>query len=128
MISKELLSLVLGQDIDSVFDTNTNNNCISYMIGEIWLDLNLDTLGRLCKEWCIKQKRHIMVKSFHNINYEATTSTEAVRIVRGEDLSIVWQCQVNNYYGHELWMCSSKVELEVIIKATNWIANEKGLL
>ena len=57
MISKELLSLVLGyNDIDTIYELEENFICVTMYAnlsrGTREEDINLDTLGRLCKEWC----------------------------------------------------------------------------
>ena len=135
MISKELLSLVLGITIDELNPIVIEDNELRYIedydidyTQGSWKHLNLDTLGRLCKKWCIHQRRHLRTQSFHNLNHKLKDSDEAMKYIEGEDLTILYQCQVNHYTGHDLWVCSDKTELEAIIKATTWVAKNKELL
>lgn len=66
----------------------------------------VEMLGRLCKEWCLKQ------------GYELSSRLDLIT----KATSILWlgfvECLTSN----------GDTELEVIIKATHWVAKEKGLL
>jgi len=118
MIKKELLSLVLGVELEPkrnevnpipigkecghnvVFywekgETNFHNGAKAVCV---------DTLGRLCKEWCLKQRYYLQSHIQSSGGDCKCTGIDTVRDFRENS------------------------ELEAILKATEWVANEKGLL
>ena len=115
MISTELLSLVLGEEIIQL-DSKISNNMISRRVGYYsysqWENLNLDTLGRLCKEWCLVGDYEISSK----ITRRRSGAIKAISSV-----SKVGEKGDKKPY-------TSNNELKAIIKATEWVAKEKGLL
>jgi len=116
LISKELLSLVIGEKISYIelkpkigkvqrlFISHKEEN---YEYEE---RLNLDTLGRLMKEWC--HIKGFLVK----IHYPLNRVDIAVSVA--QDNSTI--------FGEKEFI--ENTELEAIIKATEWVAKEKGLL
>ncbi len=107
MISKELLSLVLDEEVTATsFSYTAEENQMTYTIKNekhSYNELNLDTLGRLMKEWCSAQD-YLLWSSVKNIGVEKFHTFEKK----------VFQVE--------------RTELEAIIKATEWVAREKGLL
>ena len=112
LIKKELLSLVLDKKIQDIiivyedsikYEINSNKN----KWGSEAIDLNLDTLGRLCKEWAWK-------------NYFIT-------IRSGIAENGGWANLANDNSVSFVSMDIPLTELEAIIKATKWVANEKEL-
>jgi len=114
MISKELLSLVLGYEIADVKDVIDNTlyfNNVNH--GDY---INLDTLGRLCKEFIYLQPL------YDDKTYQVAT------LLRSDGM---YRCVIGSVLGRDLQNRTSfdgETELEAIIKATEWIAYEKGLL
>lgn len=118
IISKELLSLVLNDKVISISTSERDaiengygtmhSNCILVLSISRCRMLNLDTLGRLCKEWCLGQ------------GYSLLSSTQG-RLYINSKLGI------SGYFDF-LHTILRESELEAIIKATEWIANEKGLM
>lgn len=110
MISKELLSLILDRkdikEVDSEFIPFDNEIAVVMQDEEI-LHYNLDTLGRLCKEWCHKHGYYI--------------SSMITKGGKGFAESDIFFC-------HQIDSFEEDIELEAIIKATKWVAKEKGLL
>jgi len=108
MISKELLSLVLSKEVKEINAINKDEKFEDILWYNDYSDgLNLDTLGRLCKEWCLKQ------------DYEINSRFQHPMIA------------INLYmYGYEVKANSfiEKTELEAIMKATEWVAKERDLL
>ena len=110
-MNKELLSLVLGVKFET-YELKDNfinvNNLMLHKYGNVYTPLNLDTLGRLYKEWCLKQ------------DYVLTSFVDHC----GSGF-----CQVSSgVYGMKRQHDIGDTELEAIIKATEWVAKEKGLL
>lgn len=108
----ELLSLVLEYPVIEISDCVEDNE-LTYKLEEgikyfQWQSINLDTLGRLHKEWCIKN--NYILKSF----ISSEKGFCIIETLIGEDKIIDVKIE--------------DTELEAIIKATKWIANEKGLL
>jgi len=115
MINTKLLSLVLevnGEINDKL--TYIDDNVLYYhtyaniVIGTRDYEINLDTLGRLCKEWCFFQGYYLI--SGYDFENEIMT------------------CFVNVKDELTTEEFEDKTELEAIIKATEWVAKEKGLL
>jgi len=110
-LTPELLSLVLNNEI-RVFEHKDNN--IEYIEGyehgyldADWQSINLDTLGRLCKKWCYEQG--ILLESGNTY----------CTIIDMSETSVM-------NLGDERYV--ETTELEAIIKATVWVAKEKGLI
>ncbi len=112
MISKELLSLVSGMEVLSV-NKQSHVNRLHYTTLHKTVDtlkshyINLDTLGRLCKEWCWGDCK------------------EAINSMPTKD---GWFATSTTYYEMSLDGFEANTELEAIIKATDWVAKEKGLI
>jgi len=105
VISKELLSLILGVEVGNYA---MHGNYIKYentanKLGDI-NNLNLDTLGRLCKEWCLTQRYQILSE---------LQMYGAYAQVNSED------------YILDPITFKADTELEAIIKATEFVAREK---
>lgn len=120
LISKKLLSLVLGEDVQAIDTESFNEHGCT--IGEsariiIIIDdsdriLNLDTLGRLCKEYMSLQGFQIDIKVTEcNGNYFVDLTD--------------WRDGDPKYI---VKLFKSVTELEAIILATTWVAEQKGLL
>ena len=115
MISKELLSLVLDEEFTRPSEIKkVGNNLMWYEMTiqntpRYKRDVNLDTLGRLCKEWIYK-----------NTAYEVTAyklqDTNEYRCVVGLNLLSKYKDVVGFY---------ADTELEAIIKATERIMENK---
>jgi len=110
IISKELLSLVLGKNITEIKYVELTNS-IKCEYGKEWRDfitVNLDTLGRLCKEWCwIKHYNLISGRYLPNDKFFCDGETD---------------------FKNKCITIYADTELEATILATEWIAKEKGLL
>lgn len=108
IISIELLSLVLEIEIRSFTYTTIPNEMHYIQKGKVHqVRLNLDTLGRLCKEWLYKNDIHLSIERTIPLDIQNTT----------------WFIELERNYGfHDI------SELEAIIKVTEWVAKEKGLL
>ena len=120
MIPKELLSEIYGKSVAS-YKMRDNHLKISLDGQNHWDDLNLDTLCRLAKEWAITKNHHLATQSFTNPNYTLNSTTEALKAMKGEKLSTLYQCKVKHLTGWEMWVCSDKTELEAVLKACTWI-------
>jgi len=120
IISKELLSLVLGDKVINISTSERDaiengygtmhSNCILVLSVSRCKMLNLDTLSRLCKKWCNKQ----------NYVLESAIDKKAwCNYYEGVDLS-----DEDKPLDYTL----GDTEQEAIVKATEWVAKEKGLL
>ena len=118
-ISKELLGLVLGEELDILQIDDNEILCFSYTyndrtdyLGENNY-LNVDTLTRLMKEWCLEQ------------GY--TISALPVK-----EEYIYWISEVIRYTDEaeyrEFYDTENTTEHEAVLKATKWVAKEKGLI
>lgn len=112
VISKELLSLVLGYRVSEL---HVEDNNICYWKEDNTYDavLNLDTLGRLCKKWCLKQDIIDAIDFYiekESVEFEICGFFE------------------DKTKGYSLHTDNCDTELEAIIKATEWVAKEKGFL
>lgn len=112
-ISKELLSEVLGEDInDIVNDKTTPKNIFQYEIKKRMLDgsgvayreINIHELANKCKEWALQQG-HILSSWETNPN----SGVEAY-------------CRSSNV---DRFPFQSTTEPEAIFKACNWILGNK---
>ena len=107
-ISKKLVTLVLGEDdyriskMDKERDINISGNTVYIPTTYGSSEINLDTFARLCKEWCLEQDEELM---------------SGMRFGS-------WTCIDGNDMNTE----TSDTEVEAIIKATEWVAKEKGLI
>jgi len=108
LISKELLSLVLDKEVrDKYLEVKIEDNSLKYSVKIGFVKyINLDTLGRLCKEWIIEQ----------GYDYEISTDKNSTNIELFKDLM------------SETIFLSYTTELKAIVVATEWVAKEKGLL
>jgi len=109
MISEELLSLVLGEKIQHVICHRKDNHIVTSGNNEKLNLINLDTLGRLYKEWCGKQGYVLFSDCYGTLDIYLHGATYPI------DKKIT----------SKLWDIT---ELKAIIKATEWVAKEKGLL
>jgi len=112
MISEELLSLVLGYRVLKI--DNIEANEMTYTVKDYFdidgqLDLNLDTLGRLCKEWISNQSYMIWTYEHEDTVAINLRDNESKKVYSSPSMSVF-------------------TELEAIIKATEFVALEKGLL
>jgi len=112
-LTPELLSLVLKEEIaDRVITDNIQlcGDTMHYMIKDSYMaQINIDTLTRLCKEWCLEQDGMI------NVYYHQDTVAVSISLDNG----------LTKYSSPSMTEYS---ELEAIIKATHWAATEKGLI
>ena len=112
LISKELLSLVLNEEIKEINSVSKEDKFENILWYNDYEDgINIDTLGRLCKEWY----------------YENALGHSAWLCPKKDK---TWEHNKFALYvnGHEEKYVYGDTELEAIIKATKWIANKKGLL
>ena len=125
MIDKNLLSLVLNEEVIHIFDIDNNEFKYNINPNDCTRTINLDTLGRLCKEWCRKEsgveifvfmlepkEKCFNIQGLKYDNFEVRVLREKERHL-GEYLFSWW---------------NMKSELEAIIQATEWVAKEKGLI
>ena len=120
-LTKELLSDVLGEDItiedielseylpNVIVIKGVYNNPPKYYCPFYVKNLNLDTLTRLCKEWCAKQGYDIYVS------------------LRGESISL----EINNFPIKQAGASLHHIgyleftELEAVLKATQWVRDNR---
>lgn len=127
IINIELLSLVLDEEVNSfeleeshcrdseeLYIKAKGNEC-GYGETEYSFQVNLDTLGRLCKEWCLT-KEWMICSNINGKDY----SGEGIGFASLQDFEYEYDCDKLQF--------SANTELEAIIKATKWVAKEKGLL
>lgn len=112
-LTPELLSDVLGEKVYDIKEDNDTN--IVWYEGEgiqplsdkpmpDWKKLNLDTLCRLCKEWCMKQ------------GYQIMSGTRITIVLYSYDISLD---NIAKKFIHE------DTELEAVLKATEWVRSHK---
>ena len=109
LISKELLSLILDSDINSIQyirhdEKYIEKNCIQFQHYGETESLNKDTLGRLCKEWCNDNKYAIRTEMHYK-------NSNKIAIMKFYDTG-KWVEPFNTAF---------ETELEAIIKATEWV-------
>jgi len=120
MITKELLSLVANEEVKEIQERIYNNKlyyktpCVGNKFDEKILYISLDTLGRRMKEWC--RNRHYIVVS-------ALIDNEC-----GARAKIKYSFKGDAFLDVETEYFYANTEAEAIIKATEWVAKEKGLL
>jgi hypothetical protein len=116
VISEKLLSLVLGKDVKAIDTEETDFRVKRNEIEILYHDsedvaheapLNLDTLTRLCKEWCIKEGY------FTNVTLGSQRCV--IEVIPIHEVDMVFNEWDNS-------------EQEAVIKATEWVAKEKGLI
>ena len=118
-LTPELLGLVLGEKVYykdlAMVKVHIGNNELFYSKKDYkWTghSINLDTLTRLCKEWCYNCK------------------DDSVSIVIYHDHLGKYNAQVDFTIATELgeqWF-SGDTELEAVIEATHWVDKKKGLI
>jgi len=106
-ISKELLSLVLGEEIANCPNYSVHDNILRYCtpdlkVGDDVHQLNLDTLGRLCKEWITRQGYTLKISMYRDSTFIEVCDK------RGNGLEGFGDVE--------------------IYEATEWVAKEKGLM
>ena len=107
MITVKLVSLILGRPIKTApqrFIIGNNTMTFAFQDEDMWTDLNLDTFGRLCKEWCWD-------KGYALESYLGCC--KVIELPTNKTLKV---------------FAANIEELPQIIKATEWVAKEKGLL
>ena len=111
-ISKELLSEVLGYEVDTFLGINKNEIdytcCKDENVGYIDTSLNIYEFAFKCKEWA-KNKEYIVHSS-------PTQKIEHTAIVQSFDFN-------KFYYGENQFYALT--EVEAIIKACEWILENK---
>ncbi len=83
--------------------------------GDRCLDVTLDTLTRLMKEWCITKE--FIISSCIN---GSDIFNEGIGFAQLQDFEYEYDCDYLQYKG--------QTEFEAVLKATHWVAKEKGLL
>ena len=128
MISKELLSEVLGEDFDKVAKINNAEFFIhlrgTELVGfvdqsrlqvacprrEDYMSINIYELAHKCKEWAFNKKNCNLNSGKHEV---------------GEGLRIGYECEVTERYTqHYITSSICETEPEAIFKACEWILNE----
>lgn len=112
IIDKELLSLILGEEvlrIDSLDVALSDDIYYTIKSTDYTENIPLDTLGRLCKDWLFKK------------DFRAISGRSVEDICR-------FMCTLFSIKEHYCITLMDDTELEAIIKAVKWIAKEKGLL
>lgn len=106
-LTPELLSLVLDDKSIKKIDGNIENNDISYFTDDgrctQWKILNIDTLTMKCLRWCWKQGYSLIIQC----KWAGVTLTTSALLLKGHD---------------------GGTEFEAVLKATHFVATEKGLL
>jgi len=107
MISKELMGLVSPHGENEILRMNIEGNRLEilYEIGG-WGSINLDTLGRMCKEWCLT--KGYPLNSGPRLNGTFMTKVDS-------DLHSV--TLYNNYVG--------STEVAAIINASKWVMEQR---
>ena len=112
-IRKKLLSLVMGDDVVKIESDVIRNGLVVHF--ELAKEhLNLDTLGRLCKEWCWKQGYSLQITWMLDDGFRYME----IAIWDKETMLQKYEVPAN----------PKDTELDAIIKATEWVAKEKGLI
>ena len=110
MIKKELLSQIMGEKVIDIFERPLKNYLDYSTEDEDDIILNFDTLGMLCKEyihlngWLVK------------IHYPLNRVDISVSVAQGS----------TTIFSEKEFIANT--ELEAVLLATQFIANEKGLL
>jgi len=117
-LTPELLELVLNEEIyESIMLTNAwgaTDNHLTYWVARIEPNnliehhINLDTLTRLMKEW-MKNEECMLSIYYHMDTVAITIHINGARVYSSNSIT--------NY-----------TEFKAVLKATSWIAKEKGLL
>ena len=113
MISRELLSTVLGRPVQSGpgrILVCENNVALAFEDEDVWSDINIHELSHKCKEWGVAQQLkhnfHISIVTHKGSEYSATI--------------VYWSDQLKN----ESFRASS--EPEAVFKACEWILTQRG--
>lgn len=116
IIDKELLSLVLNTDVGEIkpdiyqhIGVYGSFQELEYLNVELemneWFTVNLDTLGRLCKEWCLNKGYHL-VEYVNGVEITERAGCKKIKTIQNaKDFSV-----------------------ETVIKSTEWVANKEGML
>lgn len=123
IISKELLSLVLGFEVTKIVDIqNDSDGYEDYEFGTVILfhadggrhnsKINIHELAHKCKEWCLDVDHDIATISVVSFMKYNNANKAKIKFIKKDTFSSEY--------------CVT--ELEAIIKATEWVAKEKGLL
>ena len=108
MISKELLGVVLSNyGISGVYpsyDESDVMTAVQYEIEEIVFEINIYELAHKCKEWAFKDEYSCMSRP---------------RLFGG------WICELMSDYGVEDTQFDAGTEPEAVIKACQWILDNK---
>lgn len=122
-LTPELLALVLDKNIiDIRIDCiPRKDNCIEIETRRGWGSLNLDTLTREMKEWCLKQRDK---EDYLYIAHQFASNIESCR---GE-IKYYWCVLLMNNTRISPEFKSLNSEFEAVIKAAHYMAKEKGLL
>ena len=103
--SKELLSEVLGRDVDKVKDIEANTLIYGCVHSDGWYDeINIYELSHKCKEWAYNLKQEIIIKSYTVFNAGG--------------------CELIDKMGFSVYICDAKTEPEAIFKACEWIMEQ----
>ena len=106
LISKELLSLVLGKEVQKIADSKwESENEICYLLDDRVHCLNMDTLSKLCIDK--------ICSLFYEIKIKKVSNGWIVHVMLGNQI---------------VCSCNYKDLNTTIIKAEEWVAKEKGLL
>ena len=118
-LTSELLGLVLGRNAHILAIENNELVLVHTVI-------NLDTLTRLMKEWCLE----IVDSQFNDVNsgkseYKVKRFN---RLTEREESNHKYYCELVVDNNGATIFKTAHSELEAIIKATHYIATQKGLL
>ena len=112
-ITNELLGLVLNKEVFNIVPDKHEENIVAYLLSDGWAFTNSDTVTRLMKEWCYDQGYAIETR--YNYPMQAV-----VIYPNGSDNEI----KNGIYDGFGI----GETEVEVVAKATDWVAKHKGLI
>ncbi len=109
MIKKRLLEIVLNKNITYLSDVTDNKLPYQESGKEGWQTINLDTLNRLYKEFCLNNGYRL-----HGYQSQSQATFEVIN----EDKFIDF-CETT---------ITNENELDAVFKATIWVAKKKKLL
>ncbi len=109
-LTPELLSLVLDEKVVEVNLIQNNNLYFKHHIELNWSHQNLDTLTRLMKEWVLSK----------GYGLEVIIDTDGY-MARVTMLGMVGNGNIRTAF-------QRKSEFEAVLKDTEWVAKEEGLL
>ncbi len=120
-LTPELLGLVLDEEVQfGLLGGKIKNNNLSLQLKDtkevnVYKQLNIDTLTRLMKEWCLKEQNNCVA---------SISSTLGIL-----DSTAMCNIYSSKYaLGKETKAFYGDTEFEAVLKTTAWVAKEKKLI